>query len=125
MKDPFSTDLEILPIKRKLLEKDVQSTCVKWARSRGWWARKFSSPANRSVPDYIFGKDGCTIFVEFKAPGKLPTEAQLEEHKAMAEVGLSVHVIDDVAKFKSLFGEWEKQIANSVYVNQMLEEKKP
>lgn len=121
MKDPFSPDFEILPVIRKLLEKDIQSACVAWARKRGWWARKFSSPANRSVPDYIYGKDGCTIFVEFKAPGKKATEAQLEEHKAMAEVGLMVHVIDDIERFKSLFGEWEKQIAGSMYVNKMLE----
>ena len=121
MKDPFLDEIEPQTVARKLLEKDIQSACVKWARARGWWARKFASPANRSVPDYLFGRDGCTIFAEFKAPGKKATEAQLEEHAAMAAVGLSVHVIDDVTRFKSLFGEWEKQIANSVYANKMLE----
>lgn len=100
---------------RKLLEKDVQSACVKWARARGWWARKFASPSNRSVPDYIFGKAGCTVFVEFKAPGKKATDNQLEEHQLMADVGLSTHVIDNILPFKGLFMNIENQIADGVY----------
>ena len=43
---------------RRMLEKDVQKQCVDWARALGLWARKFSSPANRSVPDYLFAKPG-------------------------------------------------------------------
>jgi hypothetical protein len=100
---------------KALLERDVQSRCVAYARDRDWWARKFSSPANRSVPDYIFGKQGCTVFVEFKAPGKKPTDAQSDEHKAMAAVGLTVHVIDNVAVFKRLWLELEDQLAAGVY----------
>lgn len=102
--------------KRKLLEKDIQKACVAWARERGWYARKFSSPANRSVPDYIFGKDGCTVFVEFKVPGKKPTDNQLEEHRLMAEVGLMAHVIDNALVFKGLFMQIENQIADGVYL---------
>ncbi|MCI0350278.1 MAG: hypothetical protein L0Z53_12710, partial [Acidobacteriales bacterium] len=40
--------------KRRLLEKDIQKKCVDYARSKGFWARKFSSMSQRSVPDYIF-----------------------------------------------------------------------
>ena len=109
--EDFPSFDEIITPTRKLLEKDIQGACVRWARDRDWWARKFSSPANRSVPDYIFGKDGCTVFVEFKAPGKSATAAQLDEHKAMAAVGLSVHVIDNVLAFKGLFMDIENQIA--------------
>lgn len=114
--DPWESAVSLAPmVPRKLLEKDVQKSCVAWARGRGWWARKFSSPANRSVPDYIFGKDGCTVFVEFKAPGKKATDNQLEEHKLMEEVGLAVHVIDNVLPFKGLFMQIENQIADGIY----------
>jgi hypothetical protein len=94
---------------RELLESEIQEACIRYARGRGWWARKFASPANRSVPDYILGKLGFTVFVEFKRPGKSPTKAQAEEHKLMAEAGLMVHVIDSVAKFKQSMGEWERE----------------
>ncbi len=106
----FPTFDEIHTPKRKLLEKDIQSTCVRWAKDRGWWARKFQSPANRAVPDYIFGRDGFTLFVEFKAPGKTATEDQQEEHNKMLAVGLTVHVIDNVDAFKKLVLLWERQM---------------
>jgi hypothetical protein len=92
-------------LKRDLLEADVQESCVKWARGRGWYARKFSSPQNRAVVDYVFGKDTWVEWVEFKKPkGKRPagqlSEDQAEEHKKMRECGMTPVVFDDVAAFK-------------------------
>ena len=92
--------------KKFLLEKDVQKKCVEWARANGWWARKFSSPANRSVPDYLFAKkrpDGTRdkFADEFKAPDKSATEAQEQEHVLMRAAGWDVYVHDDIDKFKA------------------------
>lgn len=101
-------DSIVTPI-RKLLERDIQSACVRWMRARGYWARKFSSPQNNAVPDYIFGRDGFTLFVEFKAPGKKPTELQEDEHKLMRAAGLGVHVMDDIEVFKHKVLEWERE----------------
>lgn len=103
---------EIVTPARKLLERDIQKACVVWARARGWYARKFASPANRSVPDYLFGKDGCTVFVEFKRPGGKVTEAQKEEHKAMLKVGLVAHIFDNIELFKKNFRHWETQLGS-------------
>lgn len=94
-------------ITRKLLERDIQETCVRWARERGWWARKFASQSNRSVPDYIFSKYtapsyGVQFAVEFKAPGKTSTEAQQYEQKLMREAGWIVREFDNVDMFKQL-----------------------
>lgn len=104
MKDPFDTateDFVSRPVRRKLLEKDIQKACVDWARGRGWWARKFSSPANRSVPDYLFSRMGrLKLAVEFKAPGKTSTPAQIEEQEDMSEAGWTVWEIDDIDRFK-------------------------
>lgn len=118
MKDPFSDDLTAQPVTRALLERDVQSACVDHARSRGWWARKFQSPANRSVPDYLFAFRGFKFAVEFKAPRKAPTEAQAEEHAKMRAAGWLVLVIDDVARFKKELAEIEAALTGGMDVAQ-------
>lgn len=115
------TDISVaMPIVRKLLEADVQEACVKWARKRGYWARKFSSPANRSVPDYLFAgipiyaglEQGLKFFVEFKAPSKRATENQIEEQKLMRGAGWDgMQECDDVVKFKNWVLEYEKDHA--------------
>lgn len=87
-----------------LLEADIQDKCVTHARHHGAWARKFSSPANRSVPDYIFCWQGGVWFVEFKRKGKRPTKQQYEEHAAIREAGGAVWVCDDIVDFKQRFG---------------------
>ena len=109
IQDPWDSESGVPNIvTRSLLERDVQSKCVDWARDRGWWARKFSSPANRSVPDYLFartwgGGARIKIAVEFKAPGKTSTSAQLKEQDAMRAAGWQVYEIDNIARFKALF----------------------
>lgn len=102
MKDPFTDDIQPREVVRKLLERDVQKACVTYALSKGYWARKFSSPSQRSVPDYLFGKhfpvwDGLThtgrqvVWAEeFKAPDKHSTDRQLDEQKYMREAGWRV-----------------------------------
>lgn len=112
---------------RKLLEADVQKQCVDWARARGYWARKFSSIAQRSVPDYLFaldkrieygtqGKNGSAhidikFACEFKAPGKTSTDAQIEEQAAMRLAGWFVFECDNFLKFKSTVEIYEQEQA--------------
>lgn len=104
-----------MPVKRKLLEKDVQKKCVDWARARGWWARKFSSQSQRSVPDYLFATElrrglrnyVLKLAVEFKAPGKASTEAQRDEQIAMMTAGWYVAEIDNFEDFKKLIEDYE------------------
>lgn len=113
VKDPFDTATEDFIARRmtprRPLEKDIQKACVDWARECGWWARKFVSPANRSVPDYLFSKmiDGkqYAVAVEFKAPGKLRTltTVQKEEQEAMRYAGWLVVTHDNVYDFMAYF----------------------
>lgn len=96
-------DGDVFKIERPLAEipeAEVQEKCVTHLRDKGAYARKFSSPANRSVPDYIFTWRGWTWYVEFKRFGKEPTEAQAEEHSKIREAGGTVWVIDTVDEFK-------------------------
>jgi len=80
------------PLVKRLLEADIQSACVDYARSKGWWARKFSAPGRRSVPDYLFAKHPVKLAVEFKAPGKSSTDKQTEEQGLMMDAGWTVWV---------------------------------
>jgi hypothetical protein len=41
--------------------------------------------------------------VEFKAPGKEPTEQQLKRHQELREHGVEVHWVDNLQDAKSLF----------------------
>jgi len=86
-----------------MAEKDIQSRCVDYARRNHAYARKFASPANRSVPDYIFIWEGLIWFVEFKRHGKRATEQQDWEHGEIRAAGGKVWVIDDIEDFKKRF----------------------
>lgn len=121
MKDPFSDDIEPRKVVRKLLEKDIQGSCVDWMRSRGYWARKFSSPANRSVPDYLFSHNRYgKLGVEFKAPSKKSTDNQIEEQNKMREAGWEVWADvgsgadGDVGLFKKTVLEREHELDTGI-----------
>lgn len=124
-------------ITRKRLEHDVQEDCVKWARARGYWARKFSSISQRSVPDYLFGRQTSDGYVpheygmryaqgtkikfatEFKREGAkrdkltglMSTEAQIEEQDEMRQAGWYVFECDDFEVFKRAVIAYEQEVA--------------
>ena len=125
MKDISEASVSCKVARRKLLERDVQKQCVDWARARGYWARKFSSQSQRSVPDYLFGRMITTAYdrytavesvqrklkfaCEFKAPGKTSTDAQYEEQEAMRLVGWFVFECDNFDKFKATVLAYETE----------------
>lgn len=89
-----------------MLEGAIQSWSVKYARKRGFWARKFRAAGRRSAPDYIFAKDGVVFWVEFKASGVAPSDLQLEEHKEMRAHGLTVFVCDSRDTFPEIIARY-------------------
>jgi hypothetical protein len=61
----------------------------------GGIAYKFTSPMRRSVPDRICVFPGDNIwFVECKAPGKKPTQAQYREMARLIKLGCKVCWVD-------------------------------
>ena len=71
-------------------ESSLESNAVAYCKKHGIYTRKFTSPSNCSVPDRVFVANGNTLFLEFKAIGKKPTEAQWDEiHLIMAYGGLA------------------------------------
>ena len=80
-------------------ESTIESKCKVWAKGDGWLSYKFSSPNQRGVPDQLFIRDGLTVYIEFKAPSKLPTKYQLHTIEKMRSHGAEVYVIDNLEDF--------------------------
>ena len=87
-------------------ESTIEKAVNKHARALGWLAYKFTSPSNRGVPDSLYIKDGLTLYIEFKAPGKQPTALQTEVIKRFRNHGAIVHVIDNKEEGKGVFNAY-------------------
>lgn len=113
---PKALKLEVRP-----LEKEIEKKVCAYAIAKGFYVRKFVSPAHRSVPDrYLIApgrpddtvKDlitslGCRLFkIEFKRPGEKATPNQEREHQELWGYGVAVYVIDDVANGKALVDKY-------------------
>lgn len=71
---------------------------VRRAERAGYYVRKVSWVGRNGAPDRLFArKDRGQVYIEFKAPGEVPRRLQREEHKAMREAGIEVHVCDSVS----------------------------
>lgn len=77
-------------------ESEIEKKVKAYAVKKGYLVRKFTSPGRVAVPDDIFMKDEVVFFIEFKAPGKKPTKAQLVEHEKIRACGIDVHVVDNI-----------------------------
>jgi hypothetical protein len=120
MKD-ISEATEISAVHSEMLEVDLQGECVRWAKARGYWARKFSSISQRSVPDYLFGRvlfgSRIKFATEFKRPGckinketgVMSTKAQVEEQETMRRAGWFVFECDNFDKFKATVLAYEQE----------------
>jgi hypothetical protein len=86
-----------------MLERDIEKKVTAIAKANGWLAYKFVSPSCRGVPDRIYFKDGETLLVEFKAPGKKPTPLQASIIKKIKAQGIRVEVIDNIEVGCELF----------------------
>ncbi len=77
-------------------ERDIEKRVVDLAKKAGWLVFKWVSPSQRGVPDRIFIKDGTVVMIEFKAPGKKPTQLQAHVIKQLRAHFMVVHVCDSV-----------------------------
>lgn len=130
MKELADLTAPVAIAKKPMLEAEVQEKCIAWMRNRGYWARKFSSVSQRSVPDYLFGKQkveswfnfnvahNVKFFTEFKREGCkidkktgfMSTEAQVEEQTLMREAGWWGFECSDVEAFKEHVLEYERSL---------------
>ena len=86
-----------------MLEKQIEAKVCDYARSKGWLAYKFTSPARAAVPDRLMiSPSGKCVFIEFKRAGEKPTPAQAREHDRLRDQKVAVFVIDNVEDGKTL-----------------------
>lgn len=105
---------------RNLLEKEIEGSVCKIAKSKGMIPYKFTSPAHASVPDRIFlapiPKEHREIvgkyikFIEFKRANMKPTPAQLREHHMIQSLGFEVEVVDNIDSGISVIQEMTHEI---------------
>lgn len=77
------------------LEKSLEQKVVKYAKAQGCLCYKFTSPANRGVPDrIIIGPTGKVLFLELKAPGKKPTPLQVYSMSQITRNGANAYWTD-------------------------------
>ena len=73
----------------------VQSKLLAGLESRGWWARKVTSPSRNGIPDVVAARDGRVIWIEVKRDGdrKGPTRDETREMRVMSDHGLECRVV--------------------------------
>jgi len=85
-------------------EKKLEKRCTDIAKAHGFYTRKWSSPSSRGVPDRIFIGHDMVYFIEFKAPGNVPTNLQRHEIELINAHGGNAIWCDDVDDFKQILG---------------------
>lgn len=85
-----------------MLERDIEAYLVKRCKEIGALADKFTSPQRRSVPDRLITFNGRVLFVELKATGKKPTEAQVRDHERRRAAGAEVVWLDSLEQVEKV-----------------------
>ena len=82
-----------------MTEKNIERYLVRKVRETGGKAYKFVSPGNAGVPDrLVIFPSGRIVFIELKAPGKIPTNLQKAKHRELEKLKQRVFVIDSKEK---------------------------
>lgn len=86
-----------------MTESKVQSKIRDKMTASGWLIIKMTVVSLSGFPDLLCLRNGETLFIECKAPGKSATPKQEHIHKVLNHYGFDVYVIDDPKKLKK---EW-------------------
>ena len=85
-----------------ILESKIQASCLKYAKSKGWFVLKVIRCNVNGFPDSSLFKDGKTIFVEFKSPiGKQSTLQQYVEIE-LTKQRFEYYLIRSLEEFKKI-----------------------
>lgn len=77
-------------------ESTIEKKVCDFARSKGCIVMKLAGPNQKGQPDRMILKDGGVLFIEFKAPGKLPTALQERWLRQLTEQGFIAKACDNV-----------------------------
>ena len=93
-------------------EKTIQEHIIKRMRSAGWYVRKNhgSMYSKAGVPDLICHKEGGTLYIEVKQPGKQATIIQRKEMAELRKYGISSVVATSPEDVRIFWDEPENSI---------------
>lgn len=78
-------------------ESYIEDYLIARAKARGGLLRKVKWIGRHGAPDRVLMlPGGIIIWIELKAPGEVPEDHQLREHKRMRDMGQVVMVIDSL-----------------------------
>lgn len=94
----------------RVLEKDIESKGIAYAKDQGVFPYKFTSPNRAAVPDRLYLApiapehqelvSKYVRFVEYKRTGAQATASQKREHARLRAAGFVVHVVDNIEDSK-------------------------
>ena len=85
-------------------EQSIQSSCIKYAKSKGWYVLKVIKCNISGFPDLTIFKDGKTIFVEFKSEIGKQSELQKYQQKQLESQGFKYYLVNNLNYFKEIVG---------------------
>lgn len=87
-------------------ESRLERRFIKEIKKRGGKALKFTSPGWAGAPDrMVLLPGGRVIFVEMKAPGKVPRPLQQRRAKELEALGFTVFCLDSMAAIERFITE--------------------
>jgi Holliday junction resolvase len=75
------------------MESKIQASIKARFERAGWMVVKLIQTNCNGIPDLMCLRDGRTIFVEVKQPGREPTELQKYRHAELRQKGFEVHTM--------------------------------
>jgi Holliday junction resolvase len=75
------------------MESKIQANIKARFERAGWMVVKLIQTNCNGIPDLMCLKNGKTIFVEVKQPGREPTELQKYRHAELIKQGFTVYVL--------------------------------
>lgn len=75
------------------MESKIQANIKHRFERAGWMVVKLIQTNCNGIPDLMCLKNGKTIFIEVKQPGREPTELQKYRHAELIKQGFTVHVL--------------------------------
>jgi len=76
-----------------VLESKIQRDIIKSLEVAGWLVIKLIQTNKNGIPDLVCHKDGRTVYIEVKRPGKKPTKLQLYRLQQLWNAGIEAFVM--------------------------------
>ena len=81
-------------------ESTIEKEVCKFAKEHGCLVMKLAGPNQKGQPDRMFIRKGKVLFMEFKAPGKLPTALQWHWIGKLEDQSMKAVYVDTVENGK-------------------------